>query len=266
MKAMILAAGKGTRMRPLTDLKPKALLEVAGVPLLEHTIMYLQHYGVKEIIVNVHHHAEQVIDFIKGIRSKHDVEVSVSDESDQLLDTGGGLVKASWYFNDGLPFILTACDVMTDLDLSAMYADHLKKRPVATLAVKQRKSTRDLLFDDDYRLCGWRNNVNGDVRMAFNVDNPIGLAFSTVHVIEPEIFKLLDQERVGRPHAHPAGLSLQTKPGVFSMTEAYLKIAGDHPVMGYVHDDSQWLEFGRIENLNNPETRDIIQEIYTKYH
>jgi len=247
MKAMILAAGKGTRMKPLTDLKPKALLEVCGVTLLEHSILYLRHFGVNQIIINVHHHSEQVIDFIRGLRVNN-VDISVSDESEALLDTGGGLVKASWFFDDGMPFVLTACDVITDLDIREMYDYHMQKKPVATLASKQRTSTRDLLFDSNNRLCGWRNNVNGETRMSFTVSNPVSLSFSGIHVIDPEIFSLLDYK------------------GPFSITDAYLKIAADHRVIGFIHNNSRWLEFGRIENFNNPDNQGVIKEIYKKYH
>jgi len=247
MKAMILAAGKGTRMRPLTDTRPKVLIEVGGMTLLEHTILYLKYFGVTEIIVNVHHHAVQIIDFLKGMR-KHNIKILISDESSGLLDTGGGLLKASWFFDDGKPFVLTACDAVTDLNLGDMYDFHLAKRPLATLAVKKRPSSRDFLFDGNCRLCGWRNNNTGLVKMSVPTEDTEGLGFSAVHIIDPFMFSLID------------------KSGPFSITDAYLELAANYEIIGYRHDQSRWVEFGRIENLNNQDFLDILSEVYRKFH
>lgn len=247
MKAMILAAGKGTRMRPLTDTRPKVLIDVGGMTLLEHTILYLKYFGVTEIIVNVHHHAAQIIDFLKGMR-KHKIKISVSDESSGLLDTGGGLLKASWFFDNGKPFVLTACDAVTDLNLDDMYNYHKAKKPLATLAVKNRPSSRDFLFDGNCRLCGWRNNNTQEVRMSIPLEDPEGLGFSAIHIIDPFIFNLID------------------KPVPFSIIDAYLELAASYEILGYEHNHSRWVEFGRIENLNNPDFLDIVGEVYKKFH
>ena len=171
MKAMILAAGIGSRLRPLTDNRPKCLLEVQSLTLLEHTIRYLIYHGVDAIIINVHHLAGQVISFLND----HDhfgIDIRISDEQDALLDTGGGLRKAGWFFADGQPFFLTASDVITGLNLREMYAFHNERKALATLAVKDRPTTRNLLFDNEDRLCGWLNNQTGETRWSVRVEAP----------------------------------------------------------------------------------------------
>jgi MurNAc alpha-1-phosphate uridylyltransferase len=246
MKAMIFAAGKGRRLKPLTDNKPKALLEICGVPLLKHQILYLMYYGVKEVIVNVHHHADQIIDFIKRM-SKYNIRIEYSYEA-ELLGTGGGLKKAGWFFNDGKPFVVVASDVITDLDLTNIYSYHCAQKPVATLAVKHRKSTREFLFDSTYTLCGWHSNLSGETRISRTVDNPVKIAFSAIHVIDPVIIGLI------------------TEQGSFSLTDAYIRLAAENDIKGYEHNQSQWFEFGRIDNLRICENEEIIGRIYEKYH
>lgn len=246
MKAMILAAGKGTRLKPLTEHKPKALLEIYGVPLLEHQIRYLKYYGVKEIIVNIHHHADQIAEFISNMK-KYDIHIECSREP-ELLGTGGGLKNAQWFFNDGKPFVLIASDVITDLNLMNMYAYHQLHKPLATLAVKHRKSTREFLFNHQYTLCGWHHNITGETRISRKVEDPVKIAFSTIHVIDPVIFSLITEARV------------------FSLTDVYMRLAVEHEIKGYEHSHSQWFEFGRIENLQIQNNENMIRRIYKKYH
>jgi len=247
MKAMILAAGKGTRLLPLTENKPKALIEVQGVPLLEHSILYLKYYGVKEIVINIHHHASQIIAFIREKKS-FGLNIAFSDESDELLDTGGGLFKARWFFNDHEPFVLTTSDVITNLDLNELYLYHKKNNPLATLAVKHRESSRDFLFDRNYRLCGWHNNSTNETRMVREVHDNIKIAFSTIHVIDPSIFDFI------------------TERGCFSIIDLYLRLASKYTIMGFEHDQSAWFECGRIDKLNSLNQIQEIQAIYKKYH
>ncbi|MFO7368840.1 MAG: nucleotidyltransferase family protein [Bacteroidales bacterium] len=246
MKAMILAAGKGTRMRPLTDKMPKALLPVQGVALLEHTIRYLKYYGITEIIINVHHHAKQIIDFIEKNNS-FGIRIEFSDETDELLDTGGGLYKARWFFDETEPFILTSSDVITDLDLNNLVGFHKKNKPLVSLAVKHRNSSRDFLFDQQYHLCGWHNNVNGETKLIREVANPVKIGFSTIHCISPSIFRLI------------------TERGCFSIVDSYLRLAVAHTIMGFEHDQSRWIECGRIENYPLLNEEPEIREIYNKY-
>lgn len=244
---MILAAGKGTRLLPFTESKPKALIEVQGVPLLEHTIRYLKFFGIDEIIINLHHCAQQIVDFI-GKQKSFGLRIEFSDESDALLDTGGGLFKARGFFNDGKPFILTSSDVITDLNLRDMLTFHKTKTPLATLAVKHRRSSRDFIFDNDIRLCGWRNNITGEIRQMREVHHMSGIAFSTVHIIEPVIFDLI------------------TERGAFSITEVYLRLAREYAIVGFEHDQSDWFECGRFENIQNLNLSPGVQAIYRKFH
>jgi NDP-sugar pyrophosphorylase family protein len=250
MKAMILAAGEGTRLKPLTDRIPKALVEVKGKPLLEHKINYLRHFGVDEIIINVHHFAEQIIAYLKN-KNNFNIRIEISDETDKLLDTGGGLKKASWFFNDKSSFFLTTVDVITNLDLNKLYKFHFKSGALATLAVKRRPSTREFLFDKDYCLCGWKNNITGEkILLVSKKEIKYSIAFSTYHVINPVIFKLI------------------TERDIFSMTDLYLRLAKEHTIKGFVHDESFWMEFGRIENIEKAEKsralEHAISDLYKK--
>jgi NDP-sugar pyrophosphorylase family protein len=247
MKAMILAAGKGTRLAPLTENTPKALIKVQGVPLLQHCILYFKYFGISDIIINVHHLADQIIDFL-ALNNNFGLRIAVSDERDGLLDTGGGLHKARWFFDDGNPFFLATSDVITNLNLESLYSNHLLNKPLATLAVKQRPSTRELLFDQEYRLCGWRHTSTGETRWTRQTDHPIQIAFSTIHVIEPALFDMV------------------TEQGAFSMTDLYLRLAGKHTIRGFEHNESLWYECGRIENLDNLNNSKEIKHIYRHFH
>src|SRR6056297_57245 len=151
MKAMIFAAGIGSRLQPLTWEKPKALVEVGGKTMLEHTILHLKHYGIRSIVINVHHLAGQIRQFVEQ-NEGFGLDIALSDETEQLLDTGGGLKKASWFFKDEEPFIVHNVDVLSNLDLNQLYQYHLRQHALATLAVRQRESSRYLLFDSGNRL------------------------------------------------------------------------------------------------------------------
>jgi MurNAc alpha-1-phosphate uridylyltransferase len=247
MKAMILAAGIGTRLRPLTLEKPKSLVEVQGISLLEHTIRYLKYFGVNEIVINVHHFADQIEQFI---RDKHSfgLRISLSDEREALLDTGGGLINAAWFFDDKKPFFLIASDVITDLDLAALYDYHLHQNPLVTLAVKHRPSSREFLFDADHRLCGWHNNVTGETKWAKEIADPLKIAFSTAHVIDPRLFGLV------------------TETGAFSLTDLYLRLAAENVILGFEHNETDWFEFGRIENLETLNNSEKITAIFRRFH
>jgi NDP-sugar pyrophosphorylase family protein len=247
MKAMILAAGKGTRLLPLTENKPKALIEVQGIPLLEHTVLYLKHFGVDRIVINIHHHAAQIVDFIKQ-KNSFGIQIEFSDERDELLDTGGGLFQARSFFDDGQPFVLTSSDVITNLNLNEMYLYHQQTSSLATLAVKHRNSSRDFLFDTDYRLCGWQNNSTGEVRLVREISKPIKIAFSTIHMLNPAIFSCI------------------TERGRFSIIDAYLRLAPAYRITGYEHDSSLWYECGRIENLEILNQTPEIRSIYHQFH
>lgn len=226
VKAMILAAGLGTRLKPFTNQHPKALAEVNGKTLLQRNIEYLMQFGVRDIIVNVHHFADQVIAHIEA----HDgfgARISVSDEREQLLDTGGGLFKASWFLKDSDPFILMNADILTDLDLNGMLQAHQQQNPLATLAVTLRQSSRYLLFDESDLLCGWENAVSREQKLSRSSANFIPKAFSGIHVISPDIFNASELS------------------GKFSVIDLYLSLSHDHAVLGYDHSGSRFIDVGK---------------------
>jgi NDP-sugar pyrophosphorylase family protein len=229
MKAMIFAAGLGTRLRPLTNDRPKAMVEVEGKPLLQIQMERLKALGFTQIVVNVHHFADLVIDFLKG-KDNFGLKISISDERELLLDTGGGLSRARPQLSDHEPFFVCNVDVLTDLDPAEMLAAHEKSGALATLAVRDRKTSRYLLFDEEMRLCGWRNEKTGEVR-----GNPpsdaVPLAFSGIHVISPAIFPLIRQT------------------GVFSIIDVYLDLMGQHKLFGFRHDEGIWMDVGKPPEL-----------------
>jgi len=231
MKSMILAAGLGTRLKTFTDKHPKALLVINGKTLLQRNIEYLAGFGIREIIVNIHHFADQVKEFIavnKGFGST----VSISDESKEILETGGGLKKASWYFKDGAsPFVLMNVDVLTDMDLGSMINMHKEKTPLATLAVTQRDTSRYLLFDQEAQLCGWKNLKTGEQKIIRPAAQLVPKAFSGIHVISPEIFPLIHKE------------------GKFSMIDLYLELAQTQTVIAFDHTYSKFLDVGKPESI-----------------
>ncbi len=220
MKAMIFAAGLGTRLRPLTDDRPKALVEVGGVAMLERVIRRLVEAGVDKIVVNVHHFPDMVIDWL-GARD-FGVEIAVSDERDSLLDTGGGILKARPLLDGDEPFIVHNADILTDLDLRAMVEAHCAADAMATLLVASRQSSRYLLFDDSMTLNGWTNVKTGEVRPAdIDAGRLAPLAFGGVHVISPSIFPLLQEYA-----AHEGDK--------FSITPFYVDICRRAVVKGYI--------------------------------
>lgn len=235
MKAMILAAGLGTRLKPFTNQHPKALAEVKGKTLLQRNIEYLASFDVKNIIINVHHFAEQIEKTIlenKGFGSK----ITVSDERDELLETGGGLLKASWFFNQTkAPFVLMNVDVLTDMDLGKMIGQHQMQKPVATLAVTKRKTSRYFLFDDNGELCGWRNVNTGEEKISRSAKVYHQKAFSGIHVISPEIFSLIHRK------------------GKFSLVDAYLDIATTHVISSFDHSYSKFIDVGKPGSIEAAE-------------
>lgn len=227
---MIFSAGLGTRFKPWTDHHPKALALINGKSLLQRNIEYLQQYGIYDVVVNVHHFAEQIIaalDAGRGWGSK----VAISDETDEVLETGGGLIKARRLL-DGAPFVAMNVDILTDLDLNTLIRDHFEHGPVATLAVTQRETSRYFLFDEENRLRGWKNVKTGQERWAGGkpFPGPVYLrAFSGIHVIDPALFHLMRQE------------------GKFSMVDVYLEVGVDHIIRGFDHTGSLLVDVGKPE-------------------
>ncbi|MCB0650599.1 MAG: nucleotidyltransferase family protein [Saprospiraceae bacterium] len=229
MKAIIFAAGLGTRLRPLTDTRPKALIEINGVPLLEIAVRKLIKNGCLDIIINVHHFGEQIIDFLKT-NDNFGINIAISDERDLLLDTGGGLKKAAWFLHDE-PFMAINSDILTDMDFKAFYEIHCRSNALATLAVRDRASSRYLQFDQENKLCGWKNIKTGEVRASRDTESPRHLAFSGIQVIHPDIFKLMPDE------------------SKFSIIDVYLEAAKKYDILAYPHDEDLWLDVGKPEAL-----------------
>ncbi len=229
MKAMILAAGLGTRFKPWTDHHPKALALINGKTLLERNLVYLQSFGIKDVLINIHHFPDQIRHAII-VNDGWGSNISISDESDEVLETGGGLKKAAAYFDSG-NFLLMNADILTDLDLNSLILFHDKKKPLATLAVTDRKSSRYFLFDHNDRLAGWRNTKTGEEKISVQTSDLKEKAFSGIHVISPDIFPLIHQR------------------GKFSVVDVYLGLATRYPILGFDHSDSKLVDVGRTESI-----------------
>jgi len=235
MKAMVLAAGLGTRLRPLTEDRPKALVEVAGRTLLEITLTRLRTFEIREVIINVHHFADMVLDYLKA-NDNFGMRIEVSRE-DVLLDTGGGLKKAGHFFledsrNSDEPFLLHNVDVISTIDLRRMAKFHADNQALATLAVQDRRTSRYLLFDDQLQLCGRRSGRDGEAGLVRSSQQTEALAFGGIHVISPRLIPLMAEE------------------GIFSIITSYLRLAGHgETILGFRSDEYYWRDLGRADDL-----------------
>ncbi len=229
MKGMIFAAGLGTRLMPLTADKPKALVHYKGKAILEHAIEKLEEVGITEIIVNVHHFADQIIEFVA--KNNFKAKISISDERDELLETGGGLKKAAWFF-DKKPFIAYNVDIISNINLKDLIAYHIKQKPIATLAVKERESNRKLMFDENFRLSGWANLCTNKNIIARQCPNSKMFSFSGIQILDPKIFEFMPAKNK------------------FSVIELYLNLAKENTILGYLDTQDFWLDLGRPEHLN----------------
>ncbi len=238
MKAMILAAGLGTRLRPLTDSRPKALVEIKGRTLLEITIARLCEFGVQEIIVNVHHFADQVAEFLHS-RKNFGIRIELSREDDCLLDTGGGLKKAAWFFledREHEPFIVHNVDVLSDIDLGRMLRFHKQQNSLASLAVQHRESSRQLLFDSDLQLCGRVPGENLAPVMVRTCEEAQQLAFCGIHVVSQRMLKRI------------------TEDGVFSIIDTYLRLSDEgEKIIAFCADEYHWRDLGKVEEIRKAE-------------
>ena len=228
--AMIFAAGLGTRFKPWTDQHPKALAIVNGKSLLQRNIEYLQQYGLKDIVVNVHHFSDQVIDTVK-LNNGWGSNLIISDETDELLETGGGLLKAKNLFKPGKRFITCNADFLTDLDINKLISFHEQKKALISFAVTNRKTSRYLLFDEDERLCGWRNIKTGEEKISIPKNGLVEKAYSCVVLFEYDIFKLI-------PFT-----------GKFSLIDVYLSLAAGYPIFGYDHSGDRLVDVGKPESI-----------------
>ena len=234
MKAFILAAGLGTRLYPYTLDKPKALVELKGVTLLERAIRKVCEMEVSEIVINVHHFGEKIVDFLNE-KNNFNLPISISDERDQLLDTGGAILKARQVLGEKEPFLLYNVDVLSSVDLAALSAFHTQKGGIATLSVRKRATDRMLIFNQDMLLSGWRNTKSGEEILVKNDPGLTNFAFSGIQIIQPEIFQLI------------------TESGKFSLIQLYLRLAQSEKIFGY-HDCSEyWMDLGKPEQLAQAE-------------
>ena len=222
------------RFKPWTDKHPKALALVNGKTLLERNIYYLQSFGIKDILVNVHHFADQIRHAII-VNDGWGSNITISDETDEVLETGGGLKKASFYF-DQEPFVLMNVDILTDLDLRALINFHEEEMPLATIAVTNRKSSRYFLFNKNNRLTGWRNSETGEEKISKRSNPIFQKAFSGIHIINQDLLQLMKQQ------------------GKFSMVDVYLDLAKEHIISSYDHTGAQLIDVGKPENILKAET------------
>jgi NDP-sugar pyrophosphorylase family protein len=235
MKAMVLAAGLGTRLRPLTDDRPKALVEVAGRTLLEITLFRLRSFGISEVIINVHHFAEMILEYLKT-NHNFGMKIEVSSE-DVLLDTGGGLKKAGYFFHDDSgrpeePFLLHNVDAISTIDLRRMAQLHTRNQALATLAAQDRKTSRYLLFDEQLQLCGRRSGHDGNTELVRSSSQTQALAFAGIHVISPRLIPMMVEE------------------GIFSIINSYLRLAGQgEKILAFRVDEYYWRDLGRPDDL-----------------
>lgn len=237
---MIFAAGLGTRLQHLTNDKPKALVEFRGKTFLENSLDYLRSYGITDVIINVHHFADKVIQLLNA-NNNFGMNITISDERNALLETGGGLIKSAPFFKGEESFLVYNVDIITDLNLTELYKNHTNSNALATLAVRKRETSRYLLFDDDNVLNGWQNIKTGEVRMSrTNANNLNRFAFSGIHIINPKIFNLFNTT------------------GSFSIIDTYLYLATNYKISAFNHSDTYWFDLGKPENIIEAEEKFMV--------
>ena len=234
MKAMIFAAGLGTRLHPYTIDKPKALVKIVGKTLLEMAIEKVSNAGYSDIVINIHHHGNQIIEFLEK-KNYFGLNISISDERDQLLDTGGGIKKAAPYLKGNEPFLVYNVDVLSNIDLNLFRLYHFENGGLATLAVRDSKTARYLVFNEDMMLSGWKNISSNEEKIVREIINKSLFAFSGIQIIDPSIFSLI------------------TESGSFSLISLYLRLAKTEKIFGYNDTSSIWMDLGKPEQLKEAE-------------
>lgn len=235
MKAMLFAAGLGTRLYPLTADKPKAMVELCGKPLIYYAIEKMKKTGVDQVVVNVHHFAEVLVNYLNT--NDFGIPIHISDERDRLLDTGGGLFKARSFFEGTEPFIAYNVDVISSVDLNEVYSYHIQNKSIATLVVRERETSRYFRFDADHQLVGWENTATGELIETRPSDGAVRRAFSGIQVLSPSVFDI--QFFNGES---------------FSLTPFYLKLAHDFQVLGYFDRSEYWLDLGKLGQIEKAES------------
>ena len=229
-KAIIFSAGLGTRFTPWTLTKPKALAIINGKTLLQRNIEYLQKYNITDVVVNVHHFPEQIINALKE-NNGWGSNVMISDESNEVLETGGGLIKAKNLLHGNEPFLSLNVDVLTDMDINKLVTFHENNDSLISFGVTERRTSRNILLDKDNRMCGWKNDTTGEEKIVLQKEHLMPFAYSCVTVYQPQIFSLMKQE------------------GKFSIMETFLALAPDHLILGYNHSGDKWVDVGRPESV-----------------
>lgn len=236
MKALIFAAGLGTRLKEYTSDKPKALVQLAGKPLLQHVIEKMMAHQISNITINVFHFADQIISFLES-HSFPGIQINISDEREELLDTGGGLKKAEPFLTGNEPILIYNVDVISNLDLNLLEDYHHASGSLVTLVVRQRETSRYLMFDQNLQLAGWKNFNNGETKIslkeAFN--DAIPYAFSGIQIVQPEIFKLI------------------TEKGKFPIMDLYLRLARTKPIHGFIDTSIVWMDLGKPDQMKMAE-------------
>ena len=232
MKALLFAAGLGTRLKEHTQNQPKAMVNLAGKPLLQHAIEHLKHFGITDITINVFHFAEHIISFIEK-NDSFGITIHISDETNQLLDTGGGLKKAGQFLRGTEPILIYNVDVISNLDLNELLRYHQEQKTLASLVVRSRETSRYLMFDRNLQLAGWKNYSSGEERISrsesFAEAQP--LAFSGIHLIQPELLEMI------------------TEDGKFPIMDLYLRLAEKHAIKAFVDHSELWMDLGKPEQL-----------------
>lgn len=239
-KAMILAAGLGTRLKPLTDSMPKALIPIAGKPVLEHLILKLKHSGFTQIIINIHHFPDMIIDFLSR-NNNFGIDIFISAERECLLDTGGGIKHAAKFLHGNKPFLVHNADIVSNVNINEMYEKHICNNSLATLLVNNRESSRCLLFNESGQLCGWKNKSTGESKWTdpeILPDTCKSYAFCGIHVISPDIFN-----------------HFQEWSGNFSIIDFYLHIAQTENICAYALQELKIIDIGKTENLKQAESK-----------
>lgn len=242
MQAMLFSAGYGTRLKPLTDQMPKALVEVGNKPLIQWNIEKLVSAGCKLIVVNVHHFPDMIINFLQK-NNNFGINLHISDERDHLLDTGGGLWKAAGFFNPEEPVVCHNVDILSNLNISDMIRFHKLNKALSTVAVRDRMTQRYLVFDSGMQLSGWINKETGETKYwRIEEGQPHSeMAFSGIHVINPEIFQMFSRE------------------GKFSIIDCYLELSGNHKILGFRDTSALWMDVGKLTQLSQAD--DLLKEM-----
>lgn len=231
IRGMILAAGYATRLGEIAQSRPKALLDLGGITLIEQAVNKLMMHGVDEIIVNIHHFPDMIRDYVES-RSQFGAKIVFSDETDKLLNTGGGIMKAEWFLKDCDHFVVYNVDVISNIDLNAMIDWHRKAKALATLAVRNRHSSRVLLFDENNLLKGWKHTGSGETLLSGENTGPLKqYAFSGIHVVSPDIFRVVK------------------KRDAFQIVPMYIGLAENQKILAYCHDADEWMDAGTKEQV-----------------